>query len=75
MERDDTQHQQALVKSPKFKVGDIVTFTNDYGVRWPNKTIIGTEYWHSAPEQIRYFYAPSDCPWFSVREESLKLEA
>lgn len=59
-------HQQA-----GFKVGDVVTYTNDYGVRWTGKTITGIEYWG---DQVRYFYAPSDSPWFSVPEASLKLE-
>jgi hypothetical protein len=64
-------HQKAVVKNQKFKIGDVVTYTNDYGVRWPGKTITGIEFWD---EEIRYFYAPSDAPWFSVREKSLKLE-
>lgn len=61
----------AGAQPPKFKVGDVVTYTNDYGVRWTGRTITGIEYWD---DQVRYFYAPTDAHWFSVPEASLKLE-
>ena len=57
---------------PKFKVGDKVDFTNDYGVFFPNKTITGIEYWDSSPEP-RYYYEPSDSPWFASRESHFAL--
>jgi hypothetical protein len=58
---------------PQLKIGDKVTFTNDYGVVFPNKIISGIEYWkgYSKP---RYFYSPSDTPWYSTKEENLKLD-
>lgn len=58
---------------PVFQAGDVVTYTNDYGVPWPGRTIVGTEFWQGYDER-RYFYSPSDAPWFSVPESSLKLE-
>lgn len=64
-------HQRADGLAPKFKVGDVVTVTNDYGVRWPGKTITGMEV---VDGKTRYFYAPHDAHWYSVRDESLTLE-
>jgi hypothetical protein len=60
----------------KFKVGDRVTFTNDYGLAFKGKTIVGLSQWtwEGADPQQRYFYAPNDAPWYSVPESSLTLE-
>lgn len=58
---------------PLFQTGDVVTFTNDYGVQWPGLTVVGTEFWKRFEER-RYFYAPTAAPWYSVPESSLKLE-
>jgi hypothetical protein len=65
-------HHRADV-TPKFKVGDIVTYTNDYGVAWRGRTITGIEYWEGLDEP-RYFYEPHDAHWYSVPESSLTLE-
>ncbi|MDJ1632287.1 hypothetical protein [Rhizobium rhizogenes] len=54
----------------KFKIGDKVNFTNDYGVRFEGKTIIGSEDWGNGP---RYFLEPTDTPWFSFNEANLSL--
>ncbi|CAH0356100.1 hypothetical protein AQB9606_04563 [Aquabacterium sp. CECT 9606] len=64
-----------LKKEPPavFQIGDVVTYTNDYGVQWPGLTVVGNEFWQRFEER-RYFYAPSDAPWYSVPESSLKLE-
>lgn len=61
----------------RFKVGDRVTFTNDYGVVFPGKTI--TEVKHFPDDgifagQTRYFITPTDAPWFPVAERNLALE-
>ena len=62
------------MKAPKFKIGDAVTFTNDYGVVFKGKRIVGFEKWADGtrPDEQRYFYAPSDSPWFSVPESALR---
>ena len=61
-----------------FRVGDRVTFTNDYGVEFPGKTITGSERWdgkwEGASVGLRYFFAPTDAPWFSVPARNLTLE-
>lgn len=57
----------------KFKLGDLVTFINDYGVKWPEKTVVGIE--ERPGEEPRYFLQPTDCPWFPTRESNLVLDA
>jgi hypothetical protein len=61
----------------KFKIGDAVTFINDYGVAFYGKTVIGIEYWHWSqhPDKPRYFYTPTDSPWFSVAEANLHFKS
>lgn len=52
-----------------FKVGDQVTFINDYGVVFENKTVIGF-----APkvEGGRFVYfSPHDAWWFPVNPKNL----
>ena len=58
---------------PKFKVGDRVIYTNEYGVCWGEVTI--TEI---APADHplskwgpHYFIAPTDSPWCPVKEEDI----
>lgn len=59
---------------PKFKVGDQVTFVNDYGVTWPGVVITGIEYWENNPEP-RYFYEPTgNPPHYSSNERNFRLE-
>lgn len=58
------------MNDPKFKIGDEVVFTNDYGVVFYGKKIKSLD-----PQQdgsFRYFYEPTDAPWFSVRESNLR---
>jgi hypothetical protein len=54
----------------KFSIGDKVIFTNDFGVCWGVKTIIGHAERTGMPT---YHYEDSDTPWFSVHEENLTL--
>ena len=56
---------------PKFQIGDAVTFTNDYGVVFPGKTVIGVEVWSWQADEYRYFISPTDTPWFSAPERCL----
>jgi hypothetical protein len=58
-----------------FKIGDKVTFTNDNGCVFPGKTIVGT--YKNADMfggELRYYYLPSDSPWFPVASRNLTLE-
>lgn len=61
--------------SARFKVGDVVTFTNENGVAFPGKTIVDVErITRGSWQGWGYRYAPSDSPWFAVRENQLTLE-
>lgn len=59
------------MKKPKFKVGDKVTYTNEYGVVFTGKTVTEIE---EVKGNYRYFYEPDDAYWVSVPEESLSPE-
>jgi hypothetical protein len=54
----------------KFKVGDKVIFTNDFGVCWGVKTIIAL---YERTNRPTYHYADSDTPWCSVCETNFVL--
>lgn len=56
--------------APKFKVGDRVEWTNEYGVNWGVRTIIEV----LEPDKFghRYYIAPNDAHWMYVREKNLK---
>jgi hypothetical protein len=51
----------------KFAIGDAVDYTNDNGVAWGRKTVIGLD------DRLGpcYYIEPTDTPWFSVRERNL----
>lgn len=66
----------AMVNDPpepcEFKVGDIVKFTNDYGIEFFPHKIIG----FTKPEDKlygRFIHINTDCPWFPVKPGSLTL--
>ena len=50
----------------KFKIGEIVDYTNENGVHWGPRKIIGRETWYVT--DVRYYISPTDTPWFSVKE-------
>ena len=54
----------------KFKIGDKVDFVNDFGVVFENKTITGIDF-EMTPGEARYYYGPSDSPWFPAKESNL----
>lgn len=54
----------------KFKLGDKVEYTNGNRVLIGEKTIVGFDTRTNLPT---YYIEPTDTPWFSVREENLKL--
>lgn len=52
----------------EFCVGDIVTFTNDYGISFPDRIITG---FSPSVEGGRFIYYDSESWWFPVSAESL----
>jgi len=53
----------------EFAVGDVVTFTNEYGVSFPGQTIIG--FAEDDSFYGRFIYTDSDAYWFPSRPEEL----
>lgn len=64
---------QEMESMPKFKVGDTVTWTNDYGVKYPERRVVGVVYVTGMGS--RYFIAPHDAPWTSISECNLIADA
>lgn len=56
----------------KFKIGDIVHWTNDYGVEWFGRRIVGVN--HYVTFGPRYYLEPTDAHWASVHERNLAYE-
>jgi hypothetical protein len=57
-------------KPCQWTVGDVVKFTNDYGVQFGPRKVIG----FTKPERElhgRFVHIDSDSPWFPVSPESL----
>lgn len=57
----------------KFKVGDFVVYTNDFGVCWGVKVISeldtrNYDLWGDPHTVMTYHYVGTDTPWFSVNE-------
>lgn len=59
---------------PKFAVGQRVTHVNDYGVRFPGKTITGVVLSARFGVPIAYDIEPTDTPWFPIAEKNLHAE-
>ncbi len=57
------------MSSPKFKVGDKVDYVNDFGVLFPNHTVISIDD-DAENGEIRYFI-DTDCRWCSKKEKNL----
>ena len=60
----------------RYKVGDKVTFVNDYGCVFEGMTI--TKLMKRADNEGLYcsgyrYYIDSDCPWMPVKESNLRL--
>jgi hypothetical protein len=55
------------------KVGDLVTFTNEYGASFANRIVIG---FAKLEDQLhgRFIHLHDEAPWFPVRRESLTLQ-
>lgn len=59
--------------SHKFAIGDLVIFTNDFGVCWGVKEITELAEGFTETDGPRYHYKDSDTPWFPVSEKNLQL--
>lgn len=55
----------------KFSVGNKVTFINDYGLKFPEKTVVSIEMIDGVP---RYHITPTDTPWYPAHERNLILD-
>ena len=56
----------------EFAIGDKVTFTNENGVKFPGKTIIG--FANDAKFYGRFIHLDSDAYWFASKPEELMKE-
>jgi hypothetical protein len=54
-----------------FKVGDKVTFTNEYGVVFPNHVVVGFAN-HEQMLNGRFIFIDSDAYWFPKNPDQLK---
>jgi len=74
------KEKQDFIKSLKteppvecdFKVGDVVTFTNEYGVSFPNIKVVG--FAEDDSFYGRFIYLDSDSWWFPSRPEECSKE-
>lgn len=64
--------QSTPAACPLYQPGDVVCWTNDYGVKWHARTILSSD--DSDKSGHRYYLEPHDAPWMSVREENLAHE-
>ena len=59
-----------------FKVGDTVTFTNEYGVSFPGLKVIGFDtadpYWNG--KRGKYIHIDSEAYWFPKSPDELKKD-
>lgn len=62
------KNKKSLVR--KFKIGDYVNWTNEFGVNLGKRKIIG---FGSRLGRYCYFIDPIDTPWFPIYERDLKL--
>lgn len=62
-------------KECKFKVGDTVTFTNQYGVSFTGLKVIGFSDGYMFDEYDKYIHINMDCFWFPLHPDELKLES
>jgi len=56
-----------------FAKGDKVTFTNDYGVKFPGLTVIGFS--NEIYDNSGTIYLNYDCYWYPTKPETLTKEA
>lgn len=64
--------QKTPPKECNFKVGDIVTYTNEYGVKFYNREIIGFSTFML--NSGRFIHLSKEAFWFPNRPEDFKLE-
>lgn len=62
---------QTPPKGCPFKSGDIVTFTNDYGVKFKDQKIIG---FAKEPLFDKYIHLSGEAFWFPSPDDQLKLQ-
>lgn len=76
---EQTYIQRCLTKEPPlpcpFKVGDLVTFTNDYGVKFYNRRVIGFSNNPDFTRRGMFIHLSKDAYWFPNSADQLELEA
>lgn len=73
---DEVQRQPTDPPTPRFTVGSLVTFINDYGVSFPHKvieSIVIKPSWLPHID-VAYHLKDSDSPWCPIDEKNLFLE-
>lgn len=55
------------------KVGDVVTFTNEYGLSFPDLTVIGIADQHY-DFYDRKFFLDKDAYWFPLKRKELMIQ-
>ena len=62
----------ALSSVPRFKVGDLIRWINDYGVAWFNRTVIRVD--QKDGQETQYAIEPHDAPWTTISEHQMEFE-
>ncbi len=57
-----------------FQVGDLVTFTNEYGVSFTGLTVVGFTPEIDSHLPDRFIYLDTSCWWFPKKADQLTLE-
>lgn len=74
LKSDIMNEQPTIQPTPKFEVGQRVTFVNDYGVSFPHRTITGIHIYPRPHVPVGYDVTPTDTPWYPIAERNLYLE-
>lgn len=68
--------EQEAPEGCDLKVGDIVTFINDYGVVWPGKEVIGFDTSdHNLMKYGNFIHIDTDAYWFPHKRGELIKES
>jgi hypothetical protein len=60
------------MSTPKFKVGEVVRWTNSNGVDLGARRVVLIENITYSDSGFGYILDPTDTPWFAVKEEELR---
>jgi len=60
-----------MTQEPRYKAGDVVIYTNDYGVCWGERTIVSVADFRWSGGEPLYYITPTDSPWCPKPERNL----